>query len=154
MSYHSDYPQEHLKVIYPELTDADLDPFNGTIEFTDFGSGPEISKWEHPALAEPTEKQILDTKAAAETAIAAITANEDAINNGFDTGLGYSLGVLETDQNAFARLVTLLNLGIPDDATIEIADIEKQKHSIIVKDFKTLILQYGLYCQQLWSDNL
>lgn len=64
MSNYSKQPLEQLKLIHPTLTDEDFMEF---IELRDDGDGEVyIGKWEHPSLPEPTEQQLIDTKAAAE----------------------------------------------------------------------------------------
>ena len=60
MSNFSKQPLEQLKLIYPTLTDEEFEEY---IILQDDGDGEVyIAKWEHPTLAEPTEKQITDTK--------------------------------------------------------------------------------------------
>jgi hypothetical protein len=51
---------EKIKVIYPELTDADFLPMAGviTLQNDSDGKGDYIAKWEHPTLARPTEEQL------------------------------------------------------------------------------------------------
>jgi hypothetical protein len=50
---------EKIKIIYPQLTDADFSP-RGTIVIQNDsdGKGDYIAKWEHPTLARPTEEQL------------------------------------------------------------------------------------------------
>jgi hypothetical protein len=51
---------DKIKTIYPELTDADFNPMNGTITLQNDsdGKGDYIAKWEHPTLARPTDEQL------------------------------------------------------------------------------------------------
>jgi hypothetical protein len=51
---------EKIKSIYPELTDADFNPLNGTIHLQNDsdGKGDYITKWEHPTLARPTNEEL------------------------------------------------------------------------------------------------
>jgi len=52
---------EKIMALYPELTDADFNPFrNGTIllQNDSDGNGDYIAKWEHPTLPRPTEEQL------------------------------------------------------------------------------------------------
>lgn len=48
---------EKIKVLYPELQDAD---FMDTIRLQNDsdGKGDYIAKWEHPTLARPTDEQL------------------------------------------------------------------------------------------------
>jgi hypothetical protein len=54
---------EKIKTIYPELTDTDFNPFDGTIllQNDSDGKGDYIAKWEHPTLVKPTEEQLKDS---------------------------------------------------------------------------------------------
>lgn len=49
-----------IKVIYPELSNADINPFSGSIclQNDSNGKGDYIAKWEHPTLARPTDEQL------------------------------------------------------------------------------------------------
>jgi hypothetical protein len=51
---------EKIKLIYPQLTNADFSPFADTIilQNDSDGKGDYIAKWEHTALPKPTEKQL------------------------------------------------------------------------------------------------
>jgi hypothetical protein len=51
---------EKIKSIYPELTNEDLTPYNGTILLQNDGDGKGdyIAKWEHPTLARPTDEEL------------------------------------------------------------------------------------------------
>jgi hypothetical protein len=51
---------DKIKQIYPELTTEDFSPFTGTIilQNDSDGRGDYIAKWEHPALAKPTDEQL------------------------------------------------------------------------------------------------
>jgi hypothetical protein len=53
---------EKIKTIYPELTDTDFNPFDGTIflQNDSDGKGDYIAKWKHPTLVKPTEEQLKD----------------------------------------------------------------------------------------------
>jgi hypothetical protein len=48
---------EKIKVIYPELTNADF-VFTIVVQNDSDGKGDYIAKWEHPTLARPTEEQL------------------------------------------------------------------------------------------------
>ena len=51
---------DKIKAIYPELTEADFLPPNGTIHLQNDsdGKGDYIAKWEHPTLSKPTQQQL------------------------------------------------------------------------------------------------
>jgi hypothetical protein len=49
---------EKIKLIYPQLTDADFHPDSGTIYLKNEGAGDYIAKWEHPTLARPTDEEL------------------------------------------------------------------------------------------------
>ena len=51
---------EKIKTIYPDLTDADFYPINGTIMLQNDsdGKGDYIAKWEHPTLPRPTDEEL------------------------------------------------------------------------------------------------
>jgi len=50
---------EKISTLYPELTEADFNMFNGgTILLQNEGNGDYIAKWEHPTLPRPTEDQL------------------------------------------------------------------------------------------------
>jgi len=51
---------QKIVAIYPEITKADLDLYEGTIllQNDSDGRGDYIAKWEHPTLARPTDEQL------------------------------------------------------------------------------------------------
>ena len=52
---------QKIRKLYPSLTNADFDPFEGTISLrNDTGkqSDDYIEKWEHPSLSKPTQSQL------------------------------------------------------------------------------------------------
>ena len=74
----------------------------------------------------------------------------DALSNGFDTGLGFSLAVDEKDRNAFTQLMVLLReSGAPDVYEVTIFDKDKVPHKIKYGDLKPVLVQYGQYCMTL-----
>jgi len=65
----------------------------------------------------------------------------------------FRLAVGESDQNAFVRMLTLLNLTqAPDSYLTNISDITGTVRSVELGRFKQIMVEYGLYCQQLWSE--
>ena len=51
---------EKIKTIYSDLTNADFDPFKGTIRLQNDsdGKGDYIKEWNHPTHARPTQEQL------------------------------------------------------------------------------------------------
>ena len=51
---------DKIKLIYPQLNDADFSPLIGTIllQNDSDGKGDYIAKWEHPTLAKPTQEEL------------------------------------------------------------------------------------------------
>jgi hypothetical protein len=49
---------DKLLAIYPSLTEADFNPFMGTIVLQNDGQGDYIREWKHPILAQPTKEQL------------------------------------------------------------------------------------------------
>ena len=49
-----------VKQIYPELTDDDFHPYEGTIHIENHsdGQGDFFVSWNHPTLAQPTQAQL------------------------------------------------------------------------------------------------
>ena len=76
----------------------------------------------------------------------------NAIDAGYDTGLGYKLSLTPESKSEFVGLLTLLaTAGVPDEAPVEISDMEGVKRSLTVGDLKSLLVQYGFYYQSIWS---
>lgn len=66
---------------------------------------------------------------------------------------GYTLALEEKDQNAFTRLLTLLNTaGAPNEMPTEITDKDGVIHSVTVGKLKQILVQYGLYYQRIWAE--
>jgi hypothetical protein len=64
---------------------------------------------------------------------------------------GFSLATQENDQNAFTRLLTLLNTaGAPNEMETSIADINNVVHNITVGRFKQIMVVYGLEIHNRW----
>lgn len=55
----------NLIALFPELTDADFAPQNGTIMLQNDsdGFGTYIAKWEHPTLEQPSDSDLKITRA-------------------------------------------------------------------------------------------
>jgi len=69
----------------------------------------------------------------------------------FEITGGIKLAVGESDQNAFARMNSLVDLaGMVDTDTLTIKDVFGVTHSITVADFKANMVAYGNYCYSLF----
>ncbi len=79
-----------------------------------------------------------------------------AIQNGFDTGLGFKLAIGDADRNAFTQMLVLINTAkekgvITDESPQTIADIEGKTHTVSTAQFTSLMLAYGSYYKTLWD---
>lgn len=64
---------------------------------------------------------------------------------------GIKLAVQEKDQNAFARMNTLIDLaGMAGTDVITVKDVYDQTHQMTVSEFKTEMVAYGQYCYTLF----
>jgi len=69
----------------------------------------------------------------------------------FVTSGGIKIGVNDTDQNAFSRMNSLIDLaGMATTDNITIKDIFGTAHVITVADFKNEMVAYGNYCYSLF----
>jgi hypothetical protein len=52
--------REKIILIYPQLTNADFDPWQGTIMLQNDsdGKGEYIKEWNYPTLPKPTDEQL------------------------------------------------------------------------------------------------
>jgi hypothetical protein len=67
---------------------------------------------------------------------------------------GFILGLKTEDQNAFANLLTLMNLsGVGNDYLLSIADKNGDLVSVTFERFKQIIISYGIYYQNLWKNS-
>ena len=76
--------------------------------------------------------------------------------NGFDTGMGFRLGLRDADRNAFTQMLVLVNTakekGIITDATPQvIADMDGKAHTVTTGQFTSLMLAYGAHYKALWD---
>ena len=79
-----------------------------------------------------------------------------AVANGFDTGMGFRLGLRDADRNAFTQMLVLVNTakekGIITDATPQtIADMDGKAHTVTTGQFTSLMLAYGAHYKALWN---
>jgi hypothetical protein len=51
---------DKIKILYPQLTNADFNDIGGTITLQNDsdGKGDYIAKWEHPTLPRPTAEEL------------------------------------------------------------------------------------------------
>lgn len=86
----------------------------------------------------PTDEAILVKKAERDLAKAVLAA-------GHDTGLGFSIGVTESDKLTFTTLATKLAIeNTLDTADVEITDVNNTKQTITYAQFKTIMSAYIL----------
>lgn len=70
----------------------------------------------------------------------------------YETEGGIRLGIEDEDQNAFSRLLNLINLSEFTDSTeIEIKDIYFEMHTVTVLEFKEIMKLYGLHCYRVFK---
>lgn len=64
---------------------------------------------------------------------------------------GFSLATSVEDQNAFTRLLTLLNTaGVPDNFETTISDVSNKLHTLTFGRYKEIMLAYGLELHTRW----
>lgn len=77
-----------------------------------------------------------------------------AIEAGYDTGDGYTLGISDSDRFNWTQLLVLLReSGAADTTNVTIADISGSMHNITLADFRQKMVAAGIYYQQLWANN-
>lgn len=79
-----------------------------------------------------------------------------AIQNGFDSGLGFTLALGDADRSAFTQMLVLVTTAkeeglITDDTPQTIADIDGKPHTLSTGEFTRLMLAYGAYYKGLWD---
>ena len=69
----------------------------------------------------------------------------------FATSQGIKLDVSLESQNAFTRMMTLIEQAqMPAEQEIKVQDVLKETHTITVGELKTELVGYGLYCYELF----
>lgn len=72
----------------------------------------------------------------------------------FETSQGIKLGVTIESQNAFTRMMTLIEQAtMPDSQEVKVQDVYKETHTLTVGEFKVEMVSYGLYCYELFYSN-
>jgi hypothetical protein len=65
---------------------------------------------------------------------------------------GFSLATKDTDQNAFTRLITLVNAaGLPDEHLIAISDSAGTLHPVTVSRMREIVVAYGMEIFGRWT---
>lgn len=71
---------------------------------------------------------------------------------GYDTGLGYRLGMLDSDRNSFTQLLVLLREAqAPDYMNVSVADTSGSLHSMPVSTFREVMVSYGMFYNMIWA---
>ena len=69
----------------------------------------------------------------------------------FETSTGIQLDISDAAQNAFSRMLNLVNLQeMADSDIIQIHDYHDVAHNISVAEFKAMLKEYGAYCYSLF----
>lgn len=79
----------------------------------------------------------------------------EAVEAGYDTGLGYSLGLSTEDRNAFATFLTQYAnkeaLGTATaSSTVALADTDGHLHYMTLQEARVILDAYGDYYSGLW----
>ena len=79
-------------------------------------------------------------------------AYANAIADGYDTGLGYRIGLGDKDRTQFvSTLVLLREANAPAVMITAIADNTGTLHQLSVQALRQLLVGYGTHYQALWS---
>lgn len=81
-----------------------------------------------------------------------LTAQEiiDRLPPYYEASTGIKLATGEQDQNAFSRLVNLVEISqMEPGAMLVIKDAAGEKHQLTVSQFRDLMKEYGAYCYTL-----
>ena len=69
----------------------------------------------------------------------------------FTTSQGIKLDVSLESQNAFTRMMTLIEQAqMPAEQEVKVQDVLKETHTLTVGEFKTEMVSYGLHCYELF----
>ena len=69
----------------------------------------------------------------------------------FTTSQGIKLDVSLDSQNAFTRMMTLIEQAqMPAEQEVKVQDVLKETHTITVGELKTELVSYGLHCYELF----
>lgn len=73
-----------------------------------------------------------------------------------NSNFNITLAIEETDRTAFANMLTMINLAIDLNQTLNdftIADINGNLHDFSLQNLKILLLSYGFYYQTIWQQH-
>lgn len=120
------------------LTDANV---AAAVRIEEKADNPDVPAPEPPAEPDPVE-----------------VALALEIARGFDTGLGFRLGLTSKDREAFSQMLLLVNTArandlIDNNTPQTIADIAGNTHTISTKDFIRLMIAYGNHYKWLWDQS-
>jgi hypothetical protein len=81
---------------------------------------------------------------------------EALVEQGFDTGLGFSLRLQDRDRTAFSQRKQLLDTAVAlgqaqETDTSMIADTDGNRHEVDYGQLTTILLQYGFYYDVIWN---
>lgn len=105
--------------------------------------------------ADNPEAQVPDPPAEPDPAAVALALE---IAKGFDTGMGFRLGLTSRDREAFSQMLLLVNTArdndlIDNDTPQTIADIDGNTHTVSTKDFVRMMIAYGNHYKRLWDQS-
>jgi hypothetical protein len=107
--------------------------------------------WEIKTIPPTPPEQIAD-ESARRAAKLAIVEKQRLLNAPYVVQPeGFSLATSVEDQNAFTRLLTLLNTaGTPDSFETVISDVYNNLHTLTFGRFKEIMIAYGLELHNRW----
>lgn len=107
--------------------------------------------WEIKNIPETPPEQIAD-ESARKAARLAIVEKQNLLVVPYSVDPeGFSLATSVEDQNAFTRLLTLLNTaGAPDSFETTISDVYNNLHTLTFGRFKEIMIAYGLELHNRW----
>jgi hypothetical protein len=119
------------------------------------------------AARQPSPEKVAASYAAAETRAEMEIARQAALTKlamwrkaklraGFDTGLGFAIGIGGADQHAFAANKVMLDSAVQSgqrtlDSQIVVADVKGDPYSVTVAHFYQVMLAYGAYCEAFFQ---
>lgn len=145
--------QDKRRAAYPSIADQlDMlyhDQVDGTSKWRDMITG--IKQTYQAAPADPAVCQ-----AKADKLMALALWREGKLARGYDTGLGFSIKIGETDQHTFAAYKVLLDATLAAgaktaDSSVVIADVDGKPYLITIGQFSQLTLAYGGYCESVFQ---
>ena len=82
-----------------------------------------------------------------------------ALARGYDTGLGFAIGIADTDQHTFASYKVLLDTMVQCgqrslDSPVVIGDVHGDPYSITVQQFNQTVVAYGMFCESFYQQGV